>query len=114
MVSFLRFLVLILASSTLFAQKSKQSARPVVPIQFPRATPIEVRNLMQRMTLREMVGQLVIVPFYGENPASKRREYQEYLRLVKQAGVGGLILLNRVQGGIVRNAEPFALASFLN
>jgi len=69
---------------------------------------------MQRMTLREMVGQLVIVPFYGENPASKRREYQEYLRLVKQAGVGGLILLNRVQGGVVRNAEPFALASFLN
>ena len=32
---------------------------------------------MQRMTLREMVGQLVIVPFYGENPASKRREYQK-------------------------------------
>lgn len=69
---------------------------------------------MQRMTLREMVGQLVMVPFYGENPASKRREYQEYLRLVKQVGVGGFILLNRVQGGVVRNAEPFALASFLN
>jgi beta-N-acetylhexosaminidase len=61
-----------------------------------------------------MVAQLVIVPFYGENPASKRREYQEYLRLVKQTGVGGLILLNRVQAGQVRNAEPFAVALFLN
>jgi beta-N-acetylhexosaminidase len=69
---------------------------------------------MRRMTTRELVAQLVVVPFYGENPASKRREFQEYARLVGQTGVGGMILLNRVQGGIVRNAEPMALAAFLN
>ena len=83
-------------------------------MQFARNTPQEVRTLMRKLTLREMVAQLVVIPFYGENPGSKRREYQEFARLVKQTGVGGLILLNRVQGGIVRNAEPFALAAFLN
>ncbi len=69
---------------------------------------------MRRMTLREMVAQLVIVPIYGENPASRRKEYQDYARLVQRTGVGGLILLNRVPGGVVPNAEPFALAAFLN
>lgn len=83
-------------------------------ISFPKTTPIEVRNAMRRMTMREMVGQLVMVPFYGENPASTRRQYQEYARLVGKSGVGGMILLNRVQGGVVRNAEPVALAAFLN
>jgi beta-N-acetylhexosaminidase len=84
------------------------------PIHFPRNTPIEVRNAMRRMTVREMAAQLVIIPFYGDNPASKRREYQEFLRQVKVNGVGGLILLNRVQNGVVRNAEPLAVAAFLN
>ena len=28
--------------------------------------------------------------------------------------VGGLVLLNRVQNGVVRNAEPHALSAFLN
>lgn len=69
---------------------------------------------MRKLTIREMVAQLVMIPFYGENPGSKRREYQEFVRLVSQTGVGGLILLNRVQGGVVRNAEPFALAAFIN
>lgn len=81
---------------------------------FPRNTPNEVRLSLRKLTLREMVAQLVIIPIYGDNPARGRREFQEYNRLVKQSGVGGLILLNRVVGGQVRKAEPFALASFLN
>ncbi|MEO5952569.1 MAG: hypothetical protein ABIQ44_08915, partial [Chloroflexia bacterium] len=59
-------------------------------VQFPKTTPIEVKTAIRGMTLREMVAQLVIVPFFGENPASKRREYQEYARLVSQTRVGGL------------------------
>lgn len=83
-------------------------------VAFPKNTPLEVRNLVRRLTLREMVAQLIIVPFYGANPASKRREYQEYARLVGQTRVGGLILLNRVQSGMVRQAEPLGLSAFLN
>jgi beta-N-acetylhexosaminidase len=81
---------------------------------FPRQTPPEIRTLMRRMSLREMAGQLLVIPFYGDNPASKHREYQEFVRQVKQNGVGGLILLNRVQNGQVRRAEPMAVAAFLN
>jgi beta-N-acetylhexosaminidase len=115
----LRLLLFSLVGLMLLPAAPKRPARPAPQaaagaIVFPKTTPQEVRNAMRRMTLREMAAQLVIVPFYGDNPASKRREYQEYLRLVKQTGVGGLILLNRVQGGLVRNAEPFAVASFLN
>lgn len=69
---------------------------------------------MRKMSVRDMAAQLVIIPFYGDNPASKRREYQEFLRQVKGNGVGGLILLNRVQNGVVRNAEALAVAAFLN
>ncbi|GAB4369544.1 MAG: hypothetical protein OHK0021_12510 [Bryobacter sp.] len=75
--------------------------------------------MMQQMTLREMVGQLVMAPFYGENPASTRKAYKDYVRLVAPPakgglGVGGLILLNRVQRGVVQRAEPYAVAAFLN
>ena len=44
-------------------------------MQFDRNTPQEVRTLMRKLTLREMVAQLVVIPFYGENLGSKRREY---------------------------------------
>ncbi len=100
------------------AVKAKTPVSPkaaVAPLpHLPRNTPLEVRNLMRRMSVREMAAQLVIIPFYGDNPASKRREYQEFLRQVKVNGVGGLILLNRVQNGVVRNAEALAVAAFLN
>lgn len=99
------------------AAKAATKARPVPvasPIHYPRNTPTEVKLLMRKLTTREMVAQMVIIPFYGDNPSRKRREYQEFLRLVKQTGVGGLILLNRVQNGQVRQAEPVAVAAFLN
>lgn len=92
------------------AAKPSASAFPALP----RNTTPEVRNLLRRMSVRDMAAQLVIIPFYGDNPASKRREYQEFLRQVKVNGVGGLILLNRVQNGVVRNAEPLAVAAFVN
>lgn len=102
------------AKSTASKKSAPLPSIAAVPIHFPRNTPNEVRAIVRKLTLREMVAQLVIVPFYGENPARQRREYQEYLRLVKTTGIGGLILLNRVSGGMVRNAEPLQVAAFLN
>lgn len=69
---------------------------------------------MQRMTMREMVAQLVIVAFYRDNQPGRQREELAYLKLVKDTGVGGLILLNRMQNGVVRNADPYVLSAFLN
>jgi beta-N-acetylhexosaminidase len=115
-------LLLLLCLASVAQRKTPLKAKPpptaktsAAPLQhLPRNTPLEVRNVMRRMSVRDMAAQLVIIPFYGDNPASKRREYQEFLRQVKVNGVGGLILLNRVQNGVVRNAEPLAVAAFLN
>ncbi len=109
------FLLISLSWATAQPRGAAIHSKPAaLPIHFPRNTPLEVRNVMRRMSVREMAAQVMMVPFYGDNPASKRREYQEFSRLVRQVGVGGLILLNRVQNGSVRRAEPLAVAAFLN
>jgi len=66
------------------------------------------------MTLRDEVAQLVFIPFYGQSPNSRSREYQKFLRLIRITKVGGLILINVSNGHLVAKAEPYALATFLN
>lgn len=66
------------------------------------------------MTVRQKAAQLVMVPFYGESLNTRSNAYREYLSLVRDLQVGGLIILNRVQNGIAVKAEPHAMASFLN
>jgi beta-N-acetylhexosaminidase len=66
------------------------------------------------MPLEERVAQLVMVQFYGDAPNTKSKEYREYLSLVRDMKVGGLIVLNRVQNGSVRRAEPYTMAAFVN
>jgi beta-N-acetylhexosaminidase len=69
---------------------------------------------MRSLTLREKVAQLVIAPCYGENPNPASADYKKFTRWVRDVKVGGLIVLNRVVYGNVRNAEPVAMAAFLN
>ncbi|MGE5570985.1 MAG: glycoside hydrolase family 3 N-terminal domain-containing protein [Rhodospirillales bacterium] len=66
------------------------------------------------MDLRDKAAQLVFVSFYGEALNTRSAEYQKYLRWVRELRVGGLVLVNRVRYGSVQQAEPFALAAFLN
>ncbi len=66
------------------------------------------------MSLRDKAAQLVMVPFYGDAPNPRSQEYQKYLRWVRHLRVGGMVLVNRVQDGRVRSAEPYATAAFLN
>lgn len=73
-----------------------------------------VKNWMRSMTLHEKAAQLVMVPFFGDAPNPRSEEYQKYLRWVRNLRVGGLVLINRVQDGRVRSAEPYAMATFLN
>ena len=72
------------------------------------------RKWMRRLSLRERVAQLVIVPFFGEAPGSGTRAWRDFQHLVRDVRIGGLVLLNRVENGVVRNAEPYALGAFLN
>lgn len=78
----------------------------------PQASPAQ--RWLHSLTLEQKVAQLVIVPFYGDDPSSRSRAYRQMAALVRDQGIGGLILINRVQNGVVRHAEPHAVASFLN
>jgi beta-N-acetylhexosaminidase len=90
--------------------------RPVKPA--PRLPPIKasatVRRWMRNMTLRDEVAQLVYIPFTGESPNSRSRAYRNFVRLIAESRVGGLILTNASNGHVVQKAEPYALAAFLN
>ncbi len=66
------------------------------------------------MTLKDEVAQLVFIPFTGESPNSRSRAYRNFMRLIAETRVGGLILTNATQGHVVRKAEPYALGAFLN
>ncbi|MBI4876462.1 MAG: glycoside hydrolase family 3 C-terminal domain-containing protein [Acidobacteria bacterium] len=90
-------------------------ARP--PSAFSSLTASErqaAQRWLRRMSLRERVAQLVMIPFYGEDPGSRTAAWKEFQRLAREVRVGGLVLLNRVQYGTVRNAEPHAAAAFVN
>jgi beta-N-acetylhexosaminidase len=70
--------------------------------------------LMRSLSLRDKVAQLIIGVCYGDVPNRKSAEYQKYQHWVRDLRIGGLIVNNRVQNGIARNAEPHAMAVFLN
>ena len=70
--------------------------------------------LMKPMSLRDRVAQLVIVVADGDVYSTKSPDYEKYRHLVADLRVGGIIINNASQNGLVRNAEPHALALFLN
>jgi beta-N-acetylhexosaminidase len=76
--------------------------------------PAPVRAALASMSLEEEAAQLIVAPFYGENPHHTTKIWREIDGWVHGRHIGGLILLNRVQQGIVNNAEPFETAAFLN
>jgi beta-N-acetylhexosaminidase len=84
----------------------------------PKAPPLKVsptvRRWMAPMTLRDEAAQLVFIPFYGTSPNIRSREYRKFVRLIHDARVGGLILVNWANGRTTQKAEPYALAAFLN
>jgi beta-N-acetylhexosaminidase len=90
--------------------------RPVKPAErlLPIKASLAVRRWMKGMTLRDEVAQLVFIPFYGQAPNSRTRAYRNFMRLIHDTKVGGLILLNASNGRVTVKAEPYALAAFLN
>lgn len=99
------------------AAAERRPTRPAAP-RAASLPPIKasatVRRWMRGMTLRDEVAQLVFIPFYGESPNSRSRAYRNFVRLIAQTKVGGLILNNVSNGHVLQKAEPYALATFLN
>ncbi len=109
------FLSVFVTALPLFSAVAKKPApkKPEVAVgdRHERQT---AQSWMKRMTLREQIAQLVMIPFYGDAPNTRSKAWRDFLHLVRDTKVGGLILLNRVSNGIVRNAEPYETAAFIN
>ena len=45
-----------------------------------------------------------MIPFYGEAPNTRSRKYQQFLHLVRDERVGGLILINRTDARAASSA----------
>jgi len=69
---------------------------------------------MSSLSLRDRVAQLISVACFGEAPATRSRDFVRFRHWVRDLHVGGLIVNNRVVQGQVRNAEPYAMAVFIN
>ena len=64
--------------------------------------------------MREKVAQLIFIPFHGAAPNSRSSEYRQFLKLVRETRVGGMVLVNWSNGRLTQKAHPYALAAFLN
>src|SRR5277367_6735800 len=90
---------------------AETSVRPRKP---PTTEQREAQAWMKTLNLRDRIAQLVIGECYGEAPSRKSTEYRKYQHWVSDLHIGGFIVVNRVQYGLARNAEPHAMAVFLN
>jgi beta-N-acetylhexosaminidase len=106
----MRTAAIVLLSAAAFAAKPapKPKTAPLTPEQ--RAA----QTIVKRMSLTDQVAQLVIVVCYGDTYSTKSPEFQRYRHLVADLHIGGLIVNNSTQYGLVRYAEPHAMVVFLN
>jgi beta-N-acetylhexosaminidase len=72
------------------------------------------QSVLKSLSLRDRIAQLIVGSCYGDAPSRKSAEFERYRHWVRDLHIGGLIVNNRVVYGIVRNAEPHAMALFLN
>ena len=73
-----------------------------------------VRRWMRTLTLREKVAQLIYIPFHGAAPNTRSREYRQFVKLIRDTRVGGLVLVNWNNGRLTQRAQPYAAGAFLN
>jgi beta-N-acetylhexosaminidase len=116
------FLLAILTCSSLSAQKrsgplAKPTAKSVPapkPYQWTKPANPVVSKWLQSLTLRRKIAQLIIVPISGDSLVPTTQEYKDLDALVHTTGVGGLIVINRSERGVLRRAAPYEMVTFLN
>ncbi len=92
------------------APKTKQAApKPA------SATPEQVAaKWLSTLSPRERAAQLIVSPFNGFTSKTRAREYRTLVRLVQKEHIGGLILINVVNGHVAVKPAPRDVASFAN
>ncbi len=109
--------VALLVGIALYAQSPVAPVRTKsVPKAAPKVSPEEAaaRTLLNSMTLRDRVAQLVIGVVNGDVYSTDSAEYKRYKHWIADLRLGGLIVNNDVEFGSARNANPYAMAVFLN
>ncbi|MGJ5819415.1 glycoside hydrolase family 3 protein [Paludibaculum fermentans] len=94
------------------AAAAKKKPAPAKPAVLPNTG--VAQHWLKSMTPAERAAQLLMIHFYGDAPNAKSKAYKQYVAAVRDLRVGGLIVLNRVQNGIVQRADPYQMAAFLN
>ncbi|MFZ0787321.1 MAG: glycoside hydrolase family 3 N-terminal domain-containing protein [Candidatus Acidiferrales bacterium] len=90
----------------------RRKSRSTKPARASRASWVE--RTLTRMTVREKLGQMLMVPFFGGFAASESAEYEEVIRQVEQNRVGGLILAT-ARGPIgIRRSQVYPTAEIAN
>jgi len=92
------------------------AARTGVPEEkLPRDAERWVKRTLERMTLEQKVGQLLMVPYFGDFASSDSEEYRQLTRRLRELHVGGLIVATRPRqpSGFDRS-EIYALAHLTN
>lgn len=96
--------------------RSVERVQPQVPSKLPAeilAPELQAQRWLDSLSLRQKIAQLIVMPFYGENPR-RGKDLERYVELVKDVQVGGLILLNKPVRGVIREADAVQTATFLN
>jgi beta-N-acetylhexosaminidase len=73
-----------------------------------------VKRTLQRMTLEEKLGQLMMLPFHGEFTSLESAEYRELQRAIQQNHIGGFMLGTRVGPFGIERGKPYATAALIN
>jgi beta-N-acetylhexosaminidase len=114
------FFLLTLASYPAYLRSARPRATaPKAPVKPAKPVALPVRDAavgqwLRGMTLRDKIGQLIVISSFGEAPSRRSKDWRNFVHAVRDLRVGGIIVVNRVVGGSVRNAEPHAMAAFLN
>jgi beta-N-acetylhexosaminidase len=108
-------LVILFALVSLLAQGAKPVVKPAPkPASKLTADQRTAQSILKSLNLHDRVAQLVIGAYYGDAPGPRSREFTQFRHWVKDLHISGLIMVNRVQYGLARNAQPHATALFFN
>jgi hypothetical protein len=99
----------------LFGLLAQAAPRPIAKAA-PKLTAEQraAQGMLRSLNLHDRIAQLVIGVCYGDVPGAGSKEYLKFRHWVKDLRIGGLSMNNRVQYGLVHNAEPHAMALFFN
>jgi beta-N-acetylhexosaminidase len=109
-----RIAVLLIAACCPLAYGAKPAKAPVSKKPPLTAEQKQAQSILKSLTLHDRVAQLVIGVALGDVPSRKSPEYERFRHWVHDLHIGGMIINNAVRNGIAQNAEPHAMALFLN